>query len=229
MQEGERDLVGQAKLLEALLVELHLAHHVVEVPRPPHAVLYARELAARHGPLPRGGVLLLVPQRAADVALLLGHALVQRVALARRVLGRHVTDARDDVHVHVGHRLPGLGAVLYRDVEGAVLGRGGDGVPRAGDVVLGGERGALGDVGGGEVVVSEEALHLLDGAHQVVHLGAGEVRHALVAGEGAHEDVAGEEGLEVDDREGVRRLEEDLRRGEVSIRLCLGVCGWLRG
>lgn len=56
----------------------------------------------------------------------------------------------------------------------------------------------------------EHALHALDRGEQVRQLGGREVRQPLVRARGADEDVAGEEGLEVDEGEGVLGGEEDL-------------------
>jgi hypothetical protein len=61
-----------------------------------------------------------------------------------------------------------------------------------------------------EVMQSEHALHALDGGEEVCSCGRGEVGEAAVRAQRADEDVAGEEGLEVDDGEGVGGCEEDL-------------------
>lgn len=56
----------------------------------------------------------------------------------------------------------------------------------------------------------EHALHALHRGEQVRQLGRREVRQPLVRPRGADKDVAWEEGLEVDEGEGVRGGEEDL-------------------
>lgn len=89
----------------------------------------------------------------------------------------------------MGDGLAGLGAVLQGDGEAA-----GGGVRRV-----------------REVEPREELLGELDGGEEVGCFGGGEVQEAGVGLEGADEDVAWEEGLEVDEAVGVRCCEEDLR------------------
>lgn len=59
----------------------------------------------------------------------------------------------------------------------------------------------------------EHALDELHGGEEVGEFGRGEGGEAPVGVEGADEDVAWEEGFEVDEGEGVGGLEEDLRGG----------------
>lgn len=56
----------------------------------------------------------------------------------------------------------------------------------------------------------QHALHALHGGEQVRQLGRGQVGQAAVRAQRAHQDVAGQERLEVDEGEGVARCEEDL-------------------
>lgn len=57
----------------------------------------------------------------------------------------------------------------------------------------------------------ERALHARDGEEEVGEFGRGEVGEEFVLRERADEDVAGQEGLEVYEREGVGGCVEDLR------------------
>ena len=64
-------------------------------------------------------------------------------------------------------------------------------------------------------MAGKHALDALDGGEEVSDFGEGEVGQALVGAEWADEDVAREEGFEVDEGEGVGGFEEDL--GGVNI------------
>lgn len=90
--------------------------------------------------------------------------------------------------VHVRDRLARVGAVLERDGEAA-----GCEVRRIGKVEL-----------------REKLLRELHGGEEIGCFGGGEVQQAAVRLERADEDVAGEEGLEVDEAVGMGRCEEDL-------------------
>lgn len=83
--------------------------------------------------------------------------------------------------MHVRHALPSLCAILNRNVEGR----------RA-------------------VEALERALHACDGEEEVGELGRGQVGEEFVPRERADEDVAGQEGFEVYEREGVGGCVEDL-------------------
>lgn len=92
------------------------------------------------------------------------------------------------MNVHVRDRLSRVGAVLKRDGEAA-----GCEVRRVGEVEL-----------------REELLRELHRGEEICCLGGGEVQEAAVRLEGADEDVAWEEGLEVDEAVGMGGCEEDL-------------------
>ena len=98
------------------------------------------------------------------------------------------------MHVHVRHRLPRFGAVLQSDVERALRGERGAGW--AGD-----REGRLGWGwrGGGrlEVVAGEHTLHALDSQEEVCYFVGRKVGQPAMGPEGADQDVAWEEGLEV--------------------------------
>jgi hypothetical protein len=60
-------------------------------------------------------------------------------------------------------------------------------------------------------VACQHPLDALDGQEEIGELWRGEVCQAAVGGQRADEDVARQEGLEVDQGEGMRCCEEDLR------------------
>jgi len=108
--------------------------------------------------------------------------------------------------MHVRHRLARFPAVLDRHVEAPVFGRALEQIPR------------------------EHSLHSLHERKEVGHFIFGEVGHALHFPEGDHEDVAWEDGLDVDESIAQWGLEEDLGVGLAWIRFCrcgegaLGCC-----
>lgn len=155
--------------------------HLPHTPRLARAILDLIKLAPRHWSL------FTVPKRPADIAFLARHLVVQRIPVGAVIgLGRDALDAGDDVHVDVGHGLACFGAVLEGNVERAAA--------------------AAVD----KVVPSQHLLHALHRGEQIRHFRGGQVGQALVGRQGADEDVAGQEGLEVDEGEGVGCCEEDL-------------------
>lgn len=90
--------------------------------------------------------------------------------------------------VHVRDRLSRVNAVLKRDSEAAGC-----------------------EVRGvGEVELREELLRELHGGEKICCFGGGEIQEAAVRLEGADEDVAREEGLEVDQAVRMGSCEKDL-------------------
>lgn len=59
-------------------------------------------------------------------------------------------------------------------------------------------------------MAGQHALDPLDGGEEVCHLGGGQVREAQVRPQGADEHVAWQQGLEVDEGEGMGGCQEDL-------------------